>query len=105
TYGLFLALDKSGPWSWVFSKHLGWGSFQYDPKNDALRVTATPQDAPFTEFMTYGFDERLPNSAVAYLQWENKRIPFKIEVPNVNELYVAEIRQQLESWPGFNYQN
>jgi hypothetical protein len=105
TYALFLDVEKTGPWFWIFSKHLGWGSFQYDPKDDALRVPVTPQDAPSTEFLTYGFDDRLPASAVAYLQWEKKRIPFKIEVPNVNEIYVARMRQELQSWPGFNYQN
>ncbi len=105
TYALFLEVAKTGPWTWIFSNHLGWGSFQYDPKNDVLRVAATPVEAPMTEFMTFGFDERLPDSAVAYLQWENKRVPLKIDVPNVNELYVAQMRQQLESWAGFNYQN
>ena len=29
----------------------------------------------------------------------------KIEVPNGNDLYVAELRQQLESWPGFRYED
>ena len=105
TYALFLDVEKNGPWSWIFSNHRGWGSFQYDPQDDALRVTVTPQDAPFTEFLNYGFDGRRPDSAVAYLQWENKRIPFKIEVPNVNALYVAKMRQELQSWPGFNYQD
>ena len=101
TYALFLDVEKDGPWQWVFSHHIGWGSFQYDPKDDALRVAVTPQDAPFTEFLTYGFDERRPDSAVAFLQWEKKRIPFKIEVQNVNELYVAKMRQDLQSWAGF----
>jgi tetratricopeptide (TPR) repeat protein len=105
TYALFLDVEKTGPWNWVFSNHLGWGSFQYDPQDDALRVAVTPEDAPFTEFLTYGFDDRRPNSAVAYLQWEKKRIPFKIEVPNVNQLYVAKMRQDLQSWAGFNYQD
>jgi tetratricopeptide (TPR) repeat protein len=105
TYALFLDAEKTGSWQWIFSNQLGWGSFQYDPKNDVLRVPVAPQDAPFTEFLTYGFDERLPGSAVAYLQWENKRIPFKIEVPNVNGLYVAKMRQDLQSWAGFNYQD
>lgn len=81
------------------------GSYQYDPRRDALRVPVTPQEAPFTEFLSYGFDERRPDSAVAFLQWEKKRIPFKVEVPNVNELYVAKMRQQLESWPGFRYED
>jgi len=105
TYALFLDAEKDGPWQWIFSNHLGWGSFQYDPKYDVLRVPAIPQEAPFTEFLTYGFDGRRPDSAVAYLQWEKKRIPFKIEVPNVNELYVAKMRQDLQSWAGFNYQD
>ena len=105
TYALFLDVEKAGPWNWIFSNHLGWGSFQYDPQYDVLRVAVGPQDAPFTEFLTYGFDQRRPDSAVAYLQWENKRIPFKIEVPNVNQLYVAKMRQELQSWPGFNYQD
>jgi len=106
TYGLFLDVEKSGPWNWIFSKTaLGWGSYQYDAKNDVLRVPANPADAPFTEFLTYGFDERLPESAVAFLQWENKRVPFKVEVPNVNEVWVSKIRNDLQGWPGFNYQN
>jgi hypothetical protein len=105
TYALFLELEQTGPWYWIFSNHQGWGSFQYDPKDDVLRVPVSPQEAPFTEFLTYGFDERRPDSAVAFLQWEKKRIPFKIEVVNVNQLYVAKMRQELQSWPGFRYED
>jgi hypothetical protein len=105
TYALFLDVEKTGPWNWVFSNHPGWGSYQYDPKDDALRVAVTPEDAPFTEYLTYGFDDRRPDSAVAYLQWEKKRIPIKIEVSNVNGIYVEKMRQDLQSWAGFNYQN
>lgn len=105
TYALFLDVEKTGPWNWVFSNHPGWGSYQYDPKDDALRIPVTPEDAPFTEYLTYGFDDRRPDSAVAYLQWEKKRIPIKIEVSNVNGIYVEKMRQDLQSWAGFNYQN
>ena len=91
---------------WILSRNSsGWGSFQYDPKYDALRAEVPPKDAPYTEFLTYGFDDRRPDSAVAYLQWEKKRVAFKIDVPNVNELYVEQMRKDLLSWPGFNYQN
>ena len=105
TYALFLAVAPTGPWTLILSRNIGWGSFQYDQANDALRVPVTPQDAPFTEFLTYAFTDRLPYSAVAFLQWENKRIPFRIDVPNVNDLYIAQIRKDLQAWPGFNYQN
>jgi tetratricopeptide (TPR) repeat protein len=106
TYALFLELQKDGPWTWILNtKSDGWGSFQYDSSKDVLRVAATPQTAPFTEFLTSVFDDRLPNRAVAYLHWEEKKIALEIDVPNVNELYVAQIRKDLEAWPGFNYQN
>jgi tetratricopeptide (TPR) repeat protein len=106
TYALFLKLEKEGPWVWIFSNHsTGWGSYQYDPKNDALQVQVDPQLAPYSEYLTYGFDDRRHESALAFLQWENKRVPFKIEVPNLNELYVAQMRRDLEDWAGFSYEN
>ncbi|MEO6324849.1 MAG: DUF2911 domain-containing protein [Thermoanaerobaculia bacterium] len=92
-------------WTWILSKHRGWGSYQYDPKNDVLRATATPVDAPDTEFLTYGFDDRRIDSATAFLQWEKKRVSFRLEVPDVYGVYVEQMRTELEGWPGFNYQN
>jgi hypothetical protein len=46
TYGLFLALAKTGPWTWIFSNNIGWGAYQYDQKNDAVRVAVNPQPRP-----------------------------------------------------------
>lgn len=106
TYGLFLDVEREGPWSWILSKNsTSWGTYTYDPKEDALRVQTSAVDAPYTEWLTFGFDDRGPASTTAYLQWEKKRVPMKIEVPNVNDLYVAEMRKELRSYPGFNYQN
>lgn len=106
TYALFLAPSKDGAWTWIFSSNsTSWGSFSYDQKEDVLRVDVTPTDAPFTEYLMYGFDERQPGSAVAYLQWEKKRIPLKIEVSDVNNLYVSMMRNQLRSTVGFDYRN
>lgn len=97
TYGVFLDVEKEGPWTWIFSHNsTSWGSYFYNPKEDALRVQTTPVDAAYTEWLTYGFDDRQPTSATAYLQWENKRIPFKVEVPNVNDIYVNIMRGELE---------
>lgn len=107
TYGLFLDVEKEGPWTWIFSKNsTSWGSYFYDPKEDALRIQTTPLDVAHTEWLTYGFDDRQPTSTIAFLQWENKRVPFKIEVPTVNELYVNKMREELRgTTTGFNYQN
>lgn len=107
TYGLFLAVGKDGaPWTWVFSKNSGsWGSYFYNPSEDALRVDVNAKDGAYTENLTYGFGERNANSATAFLQWENKKISFKIEVPNVNDLWVAKMRDDLRSSPGFDPRN
>lgn len=106
TYGLFLDVEKEGPWNWIFSSNsTSWGSYFYNPAEDALRVPTQATESTYTEFLTYNFEDRQANSAIAYLQWESKKVPFKIEVPNVNELYVAKIRNELRSSPGFEYQN
>lgn len=106
TYGLFLAVAQEGPYTWIFSKNnSSWGSYFYDPKEDALRVDVTPLEAPYKEWLTFGFEDRLPSSATAYLRWEKKRIPFKIEVPNINEVYVSKMRDELRSDIGFKQEN
>jgi len=106
TYGLFLDVEKEGPWRWIFSKNsTSWGSYFYDEKEDALRVETQPEEAPYTEFLTYGFAERLAGSTVAYLQWETKRVPMKVEVPNINDVYVSVWRQEFRGNKGFDYRN
>jgi tetratricopeptide (TPR) repeat protein len=105
TYALFLDVEKDNPWNWILSSNIGWGSYQYDPRYDVLRIPAQPEEAPYTEWLTYGFDERNPNSTIAYLHWENKKASFRIEVPKVDELYLVQMRHDLQSWAGFNYQN
>lgn len=65
----------------IFSKtNDAWGSFSYDQANDALRITVTPTEAPYEEWLRYGFDDLAGTSATAYLQWEKKRIPFTIAI-------------------------
>jgi tetratricopeptide (TPR) repeat protein len=106
TYGLFLAVAKEGPYTWIFSKNSSsWGSYFYDAKEDALRVEVAPLEAPYKEWLTFGFEDRLPSSAKAYLRWEKKRIPFRIEVPNINEIYVSKMREELRDRTGFKQEN
>lgn len=97
TYGVFIDVQKEGPWTWILSTDADkWGHYHYDPSHDVVRVKAEPKDAPFTEWLTYGFDDRLPNSTIAFIQWEKKRLDLKIEVKNVNALYVEKMRGELQ---------
>lgn len=106
TYGLHLIVEKENPWMFILSNNsTSWGSFFYDVKEDAARVPTKAVDGEYTEYLTYGFENRQANSAIAYLQWENKKVPLSIEVPNINEIYVAAMRDELRGSAGFNFLN
>ncbi|MEZ4944898.1 MAG: DUF2911 domain-containing protein [Cyclobacteriaceae bacterium] len=106
TYGLHLIVEKDAPWTYILSNNSSsWGSFFYDEKEDAARAQSTPSESDYNEYLTFGFEDRQPNSAVAYLKWENKKAPITIEVPNINEVYVASLRNELRGSSGFTFQN
>ena len=105
TYGLHMAPGKD-EWTVIFSKDAAsWGSYWYDPKNDALRVTAKPAKAPYHEWLTYEFTEREPAKATLALEWEELAVPVSISVDKVEELWVEGMRKDLRQWSGFFWQN
>ncbi len=66
-------------WVVIFNKNAKlWGSFDYDKNDDALRITVTPIEAPFQEWLSYGFDNLAGTSCTAYLRWEKLKVPFNI---------------------------
>lgn len=68
-------------WIVIFNKmNTGWGSYDYDQAEDALRVTVTPKEAPFQEWMRFGFEQLAGTSAVAFLHWEKLKVSFTIAV-------------------------
>jgi len=83
-------------WTVVFSKNsTSWGSFTYDEKEDALRVTTVkPQSADLHEALAYDFDDVKPGSATVTLRWEKLAVPFKVGV-NTNEIVQASLHNQL----------
>ena len=106
TYGLHLIVEESGPWTWIFSKNsTAWGSYFYRPEDDALRVKTEATESTFHEWLTYEFTDRDPESAELTLFWENRAVPMKIEVSNIDELYVANFEKELQGTAGFNYQS
>lgn len=104
-YGLFMLAGEK-EWTIIFSKNYNsWGALYYDEKEDALRVTVTPSKTNFTEWLTYDFIERKSDHAVLALKWEYLSVPIKIEVPNINELYVEKLRSDLRNGAGFRDYN
>ncbi|MBO0323098.1 DUF2911 domain-containing protein [Muricauda sp. CAU 1633] len=103
-YGLHMIVNEDNTATVIFSNNHGaWGSYFYEPSEDALRVDVETNEIPHTELLTYSFDEVGPNSAVASLKWEKKQIPFTAET-DVTANVLAEIRQQMQTSPGFNRQ-
>ena len=81
TYSIHM-IPSEKDWIVIFNKvSEGWGSYDYDEAEDALRVTVTPVEAAFEEWMRFGFDGLAGTSAVAFLQWEKLKVPFTIAVP------------------------
>lgn len=105
TYGLHIIVEEDQPWTLIFSNnHTAWGSFFYKEAEDALRVTATPEDSDFQQWLTYRFTDRQADQCTLAMIWENKKLPFTISVPAMEEVYLANMRQELESTAGFNWQ-
>lgn len=104
TYGLHMAVYEDGKVIVIFSSnHTSWGSFYYDESEDVLRVETHMEDHPKTEALTYDFIDYGTDYAVLALSWENKTIPFKIEIDDV-DLVLQSYRNQLRSVPGFGAQ-
>jgi tetratricopeptide (TPR) repeat protein len=105
-YGLHM-IPGENEWTVIFSKaNSSWGSFTYDQKEDALRVTVKPQTSEFTEALTYEFDDLKPDSAVITMRWDKVAVPFKVAV-NVNEVVEQDMRKHLRglaqyTWDGWN---
>ena len=104
SYAVFFIPGRE-EWTIIFSKNsTSWGSFFYDPKEDALRVTAKPEKAEYHEDLTYWFRDRKLDHATAVMSWEDLQVPFAITVPNANDLYVDNLRRELRSTGGFSWQ-
>jgi len=105
TYGLQM-IPGQDEWTIIFSKDASsWGSYWYDPKNDALRVTTKSGKSDYHEWLTYEFTDREPDKATVALKWEDLQVPFTISVDDVNALWVENMRKDLRQWSGFSWQN
>ncbi|WP_353778366.1 DUF2911 domain-containing protein [Winogradskyella sp. 3972H.M.0a.05] len=105
TYGLHFEVKADNTATLILSNDSdSWGSYFYEPANDALKANVAMKDVPHKELLTYEFNTVNANSAVASLVWEKKEIPFNIEV-DVANVVLTDIRAKLKGQQGFNRQN
>jgi hypothetical protein len=102
-YGLHM-IPTRGDWTVILSRQANaWGSFSYDPEEDALRLTATPVPGEMHERLTYTFDDPTESSVVLVLRWEKLAVPFTIGV-DTKTVVTDSLREQLRGLGRFFWQ-
>lgn len=102
TYGLHM-IPTADTWTVIFSKmSTAWGSYTYDQKEDALRVTVKPRPSEMEEALEYEFEELKPDSATMTMKWEKTAVPVKIAVSA--DSIVANIRGQMRGDAQYEWQ-
>jgi hypothetical protein len=119
-YGLHTIPNKT-EWVFIFSKVNNiWGSFDYDQKNDALRVKVTLPAAPMPmmmkgnkkdkntsgqmmnesagqETMSLGFGDVSANETQVVLAWEKLKVGFSVNVGDVTGRTLTAIRSAIDA--------
>jgi len=99
-YGLH-AIPGASTWTIILSRQANaWGSFSYNPAEDAVRVTVAPRPAAHTERLAYTLEEPTDSSLVVTLRWEKLAVAFPLSVPTTQVL-IDSLRQQLRDLPYF----
>ncbi|HSS22699.1 MAG TPA: DUF2911 domain-containing protein [Pyrinomonadaceae bacterium] len=70
-----------------------WGSFGYDASKDTLRIKVKPEWSEHSkEWLEYWIDPINDNSAQVNIRWEKVRVPFTVEVKDVQGLTLQKAR-------------
>ncbi len=92
-YALY-AIPTAGEWTWIFNKNAAqWGTeYEQNKAQDVLKVTAKPSRGDMTEALSYEFESVTPTTAKLVLRWEKIRVPFTVDVGDVNGRVLARLK-------------
>src|SRR5262245_24495692 len=101
TYSFFTIPGKD-EWSIVFSKQKElWGTNDYDPGQDQLRVNAKPMAAENREWLEIGFEDltpavvpQAPSAGKLVVRWEKLAVPVTIET-DMNAMVLQSARTEM----------
>lgn len=79
------SIPTKDEWTIVFNGTANqWGSFNYDPAKDTLRVKAKPQTvAESQEWLGFTIDPVAEDTAQVNIRWEKISVPFTVKVPDI----------------------
>ena len=103
TYGLQM-IPRQEEWTIIFSNDIqNWGSFYYDEKNDALRISVKPLARQENrEWLNYQFLEKEALQTTLVMEWNNLQVPIKISIDR--ETILADFRLQLKNSAAFSWE-
>lgn len=102
-YGLHM-IPGADSWTVIFSKMaVAWGSYTYDEKEDALRVTVKPRAIEMEEALEYEFEDLKAESVVVTMKWEKLAVPFQVAVKD-EESVLPSIREEMRGLAQFESQ-
>jgi len=104
TYGLHM-IPNQKEWTIIFSNmSVAWGSFTYDQKEDALRVTVKPRSVLTpVERLAYRFDDPTETKSTLVLAWEKTEVPVTIEA-ETPKVVMASMKGELRGPGGFTWE-
>ena len=104
TYG-FHVIPNGNVYTLLFAHNNNqWGSYYLDVDKDVtLRVDIEFVESPFSEQLDFEFLNRTENSLIIGLEWEKRRLPFKVEV-DLNTTTVASFRSELQGINTYHWQ-
>jgi len=93
-------IPNKDEWIIIFNKTSEqWGSFEYDMKQDALRVNVKPVAADFEETMSIEFKDVADTTTQVAIEWEKLRVPFTIDVGDVSKRILTAARRSMTTTP------
>lgn len=87
-------IPRKDEWTLIFNNTSNqWGSFNYDPAKDTLRVKAKPQMVSENqEWLAFTIDPVGDDSAQVNLRWEKISVPFTVKIPDVPAATLARLK-------------
>ncbi len=94
TYSLHMIPGRT-EWTVIFNKNAKlWGSYDYRPEEDVLRVKARPQQAEMQERLTYAITPLSSEAATVTLAWERLKVSVVVKT-DANAKAVAAIKEAM----------
>ena len=101
TYGLYMIPGKE-KFEILFSKfYKSWGTTLPTESETVIKVSVIPEKIAFQEWLGYNFTDRSADKLVAVLEWEEVRVPFKIEF-DITKIVIENSIAELKGLAGFS---